>query len=276
MNIEEILRNSPLAEKHLGDHIRQLVSTPPKSGRFLDIFSRRPERLEQRLQRTCNIESFQTIFREIGNIRDSDELDRRLIDAWAEIRVIEQLMCERFIDIRKVKTPADLVARYMSQLYAIQVTRISREPRFSDLPTGRIDQIYDRVKKPIDSFFWDSIARKNRQFKKAQVSPQPKHIRRIVLVTIAYQLMDSMNKHITCRQIKDSILALTDQHFEEVQWLLDGGDNAIFRVETNDGETQVRCVADWMNDRPASHEGDYENCYWREVDLDKHFPTYTS
>jgi hypothetical protein len=272
MSIEQTLHSYPLIGKYLGNYIRELQDSPPEIGRFVHLFSRGdPERLETRLQRTRKTTAFQTIFREIGNIRDPDELDRRLVDAWAEIRVIDQLMRERFIDICKVKTPADLVARYMSQLYAIQVTKISREPQFPDLPTGDLRHIYDQVKDLIGSYFWDSIERKNLKFKDASTL---EYIRRIAIVTSIDRLQDPLNRHIACRQIKDAILAFERRHFEEIQWLPDLGNGAIFWVETGDEGVKVRCVADWGDDVVDPHWGDYENCHWQEVDLDSNIPAY--
>lgn len=272
MSIEQKVQSYPLIEQYLGDHIRRLQARPPKTGRFVHLFSRGdPERLERRLQRTRNTTAFQTIFQEIGSIKDPDELDKRLLDAWAEIRVIDQLVHERFIDICKVRIPADLVARYMSQLYAIQVTRISREPQFPDLPTGNLQQIYDEVQSPIGSYFWPSIEEKNLQLKNA--SP-PEHVRRIAIVTSIGRLQDPLNRHIACQQIRDSILAFERRHFEEIQWLPDLGNGATFWVETGDEEVKVRCLADWRDGPTGPHRGDRENCYWREVDLDSEIPTY--
>jgi hypothetical protein len=167
------------------------------------------QRLEHRLENVQNAAAFQTIFQEIGDITDPDELDRRMLDAWAEIRVVDQLLREGFIDVSKVKTPADFVARYMSQLYAVQVTRISREPQFPDLPTGDLQQIYEEVQDFIGSFFWPSIERKNLQLKNA--SPC-EYVRRIAIVTSTGRLQDPLNRHIACQQIRDSILAFERRH----------------------------------------------------------------
>jgi hypothetical protein len=277
MNIENRLPSYPLIKRYLEDYVRQLHSRSPDTGppgetRFYDIFSRgEPEKLEKRLRRTHNTEAFQSIFREIGSIRDSNELDRRLIDAWAEIRVIDQLVCERLVDIRKEMPTIDFVARYMSQLYAVQVTRVGREAQFSDLPTGRVDEIYNQAGDRIGRYFWDSLNRKNSQIREISSS---EYVRRIVLVTTTYRLRDSLNRHMACRQIRNSILDLADRYFEEVQWLLDGGDNAIFWVETGGGGTRVRCIADWIDQRTATHREDYDNCYWREIDLESVWPAY--
>lgn len=274
MDIERRLQSYPLINQYLGDHIRRLHAKPPEKGRFVHLFSwGEPEHLERRLERTRNTTAFQTIFQEVGAIKDPDELDRRLIDAWAEVRVIDQLMRERFIDIGKVKTPADFVARYMSQLYAIQVTRISREPQFPDLSTGDLQQIYGQIEEPIGSYFWGSIEGKNLKFK--DVSP-PEYVRRIAIVTSIDRLQDPLNRHIACRQIRDAILAFENRHFEEVQWLPDLGNGAIFWLESGDEGAKVRCVADWGDDPASPHWHDYENCYWREVDLDADIPAYVN
>ena len=276
MNIEQQMpKNYPLIEKCLGDYIRRLLACPPEGGRAVHLFSRGdPERLEKQLQRTHKTIAFRTIFREIGSIKDPDELDRRLVDAWAEIRVIDQLMRERFIDIRKVEVAADLVARSVSQVYAVQVKRISREAEFSDLPIGEAESIYGQQRDPIWSYFRDSLVDKNSQLAKFECRCQPRHVRRIAMVTSIDRLRDPMNRHIACRQIKDAILDLPKRHFEEVQWLPDLGNGAIFWIEKTDGEVKIRCVADWRDDPTAPHWGDYGNCCWREVDLDSKLPVY--
>jgi hypothetical protein len=207
MDIEHVLQNYPKIEQYLGNHIRRLQAEPPEKGNFVYLFSRGdPGRLERRLQRTCKTDAFQTIFREIGSIEDPGELDRRMLDAWAEIRTIDQLVRERFIDIRKVKTPADLVARYMSQVYVVQVTRISREPRFAGWPTGDPQRIYDEACPLVDQYLGDSIEKKNLGFR--DVSPM-EYVRRITVVTSLGHLQNPLNRHIACRRIKESLFSLS-------------------------------------------------------------------
>jgi hypothetical protein len=272
MDIEKVLRKYHLIDKYLGDYVRCLSQKPPDAKplgevRFWDIFDRdQPERLERRLERTHNTEAFETIFQEIGNISDSDELDRRLVAAWAEVRVLDQLLCEKFIDIRKAKDmiSVDFVGRRTNQLYAIQVTKISRDAPFADLPTGSVDQIDEEVGSRIGKYFWDSLKEKNSELRKVSSS---EYVRRVVLVTTTYRLQDALNRHMACRRIGEAILALTSLHFEEAQWLLDGGDNAIFWVETDVDRRRVRCVADWIDKRTELQRRDYDNCYWREIDL---------
>jgi hypothetical protein len=193
------------------------------------------------------------------------------MDAWAEIRLLDQLLRERFLDTKKVERPGiDFEARRMSQLYAVQVTRISRTPRFSYPPTGKtVDDICGEVEVPIGDHFWDAIDKKNAKFKDVD---QSKYVRRISVVTSTGCLQNPLNRHTACRQIRDSILALTPRHIEEVQWLPDEGNGAVLWVETVGGTERVRCVADWRDDPAHSHFGDFENCYWQEVDLDSKVP----
>ena len=227
-------------------------------------------RLEKRLENVQSTAALQAILKEIGNITNPIELDRRLLDAWAEIRVIDQLLREGFDDVLKVETTADFVARCANRSYAIQVTRISREPRFPDLPTGDIQEIYSRVERPIGSYFWDSIEEKNLKFKEEF---QSGYVRRIVIVTSTSRLQDSLNRHIACRQIKDSILALERRYVDEVQWLLDNGNGAIFDMETDGGRVKIRCLADW-DESATLRRNECGTYYRREIDLDSRVPAY--
>ena len=92
----QALVNYPLVDRYFGDYIIQLLHDPPKDGRFAYLFLRgKPKALDERLGRVHNTEGFQEIFTEVGRIRNNAvELDRRLIDAWAEIRVLDQLLRE--------------------------------------------------------------------------------------------------------------------------------------------------------------------------------------
>jgi hypothetical protein len=137
---------------------------------------------------------------------------------------------ERFIDIRKVKTGADFVARHMSQLYAVQVARINREPKFCDVPTGDLKRIYNDVEEPIGAFLFPNLDEKASSFKGLFSTG---YVRRIVLVTSTWNLQDPLNRHIACRQIAESIRVLPRHRFDEVQWLLDDGNGAIFWAEAN-------------------------------------------
>lgn len=269
------LATLPLIQKFFG----RLIEARVKQRDFLASYIARAifdkeERLEHRVKNTHDTPAFQTIFQEIGNIKDPIELDQRLLDAWAEILMIDQLVHEKFTDIRKVRTPADLVAKYMEQPYAIQVTRIRREPHFPDLPMGNFQKIYDEVSDPIGKYFWDSLDWKNSKFR--DVSPL-EYVRRITIMTSTPRLLDQVNRHVFCLQIRDSILDFENRHcrhFDEIQWLLGNGHGAIFRMETSDEEVKVRCWADWVDD-PADHPiGSYDDCHRREVDLDSKMPAY--
>jgi len=113
----------PLIERYFGESIRRLQVTPPRRGRFVYLYSQGdPDRLEARLKRTHMTLSFQTIFDEVGIITDTSELDRRLVDAWAEIRVIDHLLKEGFTDIRKESSIADMTAKMHDLCYYYSAT----------------------------------------------------------------------------------------------------------------------------------------------------------
>lgn len=268
--LSERLTRLPLTDRFFGNLARMRLE--------LGEFRRSPiwgwvcsERLEHRLERIGNTSALRLIIQEIGNITQRDEFDRRLKDAWAEIRVIDQLTRERFIDIAKVTVSADFVARRFSRRYAIQVTRINRGPEFQDMPVGKLDDIYDQSKVPIRKHFLRSLRSKNSSFRDAYTTG---YTRRITIVTDIERLQDPLNRHIACRQIKRSILHLKQRNFDEMQWLLDNGNGAVFWVEKDDGTERVRCLCDWSDDPSSSHWGDYLNCHWQEVDLDSEIPHY--
>lgn len=262
----------PLMEKYFGSHIRaRLAQTGFLASPILSAVFDDEHRLERRLQNVQGTLAFDVIFQEIGEITDPAELDRRLLDAWAEIRVIDQLIRDGFVHLRKVETPADLLGRYGSQEYAVQVTRISREPEFPDLPTGDLQQIYDSAEESIGAYFWPSIGDKNLQLKAAC---SDEYVRRIAVVTSTHRLQDSLNRHIACRQIRDSILALEARYFEELQWLPDVGNGFIFRCEESDAGPVVRCLADWQDSAASLGSHHRTSRRWRDIDLDSDVPAY--
>ena len=242
--LSERLTKLPLTDRFFGKLARMRLE--------LGEFRRSPiwgwvcsERLEHRLERIGNTPALGLLIQEMGNIKQRDEFDRRLQDAWAEIRVVDQLMRERFIDIEKVTVSADFVARQFSRCYAIQVTRIHRGTEFQDTPVGKLDDIYDQSKDSIRKYFLRSLRSKNSSFRDAYTTG---YTRRITIVTSIERLQDSLNRHIACRRIKQSILRLKQRNFDEVQWLLDNGNGAIFWVETDGGNERVRCLCDWGDD----------------------------
>ena len=112
--LSERLTKLPLTDRFFGKLARMRLE--------LGEFRRSPiwgwvcsERLEHRLERIGNTPALGLLIQEMGNIKQRDEFDRRLQDAWAEIRVVDQLMRERFIDIEKVTVSADFVARQFSR-----------------------------------------------------------------------------------------------------------------------------------------------------------------
>lgn len=268
--LSERLTKLPLTDRFFGKLARMRLE--------LGEFCRSPiwgwvcsEKLENRLQRIQNAGVVQSIVDEVGNPKHPGEFDRRLLNAWAEIRVLDQLLRERFVDIHKVTVAADFEARRDDRLYAIQVTRVNRDPKFADGPVGTIEDIYGEAEEDIGNYLWDSIRRKNARFETAYNSG---HLRRITVVTSTQSLQDPLNRHIACRQIRDSILIFEQRNFEELQWLLDNGNGAILWVEADDGNERVRCLCDWSDDPSSSHWGDYLNCHWQEVDLDSEIPHY--
>jgi len=271
----------PLVEKYFSGVIRtQLEQKEGVLARsILSAVFDEQQRLEHRLENVHKTSGFQAIFQEMGKIEDHpDELERRMLDAWAEIRVIDQLIRDGFPDVhKKVEVGADLVAHCNNQSYAIQVTRIGRVPRFPDLPTGDLGQICGRVPEQngeleqngvpeqIGKYFWPSIEGKNLQLKKLSCEYS---VRRIAIVTDIPHLQDPLNRHIACQQIRDSVLALEKRYFEEIQWLLDNGNGAVFKIEKGDEDIKIRCLADWNNAPLVSDN--QENGYW-EINLERDY-----
>jgi len=197
------------------------------------------------------------IIAEVGKISDSAVLDRRLQDCWAELRVLDQLLREGFTAIEKVTETADFIAWRGSVMYAIQVTRVNvqlgasvvrrnSEDRRDPSPYGTIKDIHERLDTPTSYLFWDRLNEKNGKFSKWS---DPDTKRMIVIVTNQESLQDSMQRHIACQQIWANIYDLQKRHFEELLWLLDNGNGALFVV----GEDQDRggCWAQWNDDLPG-------------------------
>jgi len=268
----------PLVKKYFGKYIGQLVEAlldeNPYEGRFAKA-AFEPQALERRLQRIEETGQTSRIVSEVGELQDPIELDRRLMDAWAELRTICQLCKEGFGNISKVTEIADLTATRGDEKFAFQVKRINNsldnqvnrmnEPgkRDSD-PTGEIGEIYSRLGEPLSYFFWDSLEKKNGKFKD-WVETYSK--RCIVIVSGDEDLQDPMVRHIACQKIREGLHSLINRHFDELLWLPDLSNGAWFKVKLRLEDTQ--CFADWA-DTFGNSEMDTVNR--REIDLNSVIP----
>jgi len=243
----------PLIQEYFGGYLEVLIQHR-SAGEFIEVLNN-PFRLERRLAKLTP-QLIKAIVREIGEHHSNiDMLDKRLMDAWAELRVVSQLVKEGFQEIQKYKTIVDLVARFSDQEYAFQVTRINRSlqdkfikynsPDAEDEPYGEISDIYNRYQKPLSYLFWDTIQDKNGEFGKWR---NQNSIRCIVLVSNEENLQDNFIKHIACREIYRGVKLLSIRRFDELLWLPDLTNGAWFRFGKNLQET--KCLVDWCNGLP--------------------------
>lgn len=158
-----------------------------------------PEDLEQRLERIETVAQTQATLLEVGRIGSPVDLDNRLVDAWTELRVIDQIQKENFTGITKIREIADLGASREGRNYAFQVKHIrtsliehierlnaqsEHEPevirlRRTSNPFGTFEAIQFNFVEPLRNLFWDSIISKNGRFR----SWQGDHIRCLAIVT---------------------------------------------------------------------------------------------
>jgi hypothetical protein len=290
----------PLVQEYFGEHLAKLlraVQSESCDAHFAKI-ALCPHLLEARLGRIEGLEQTQRIMSEVGNVSDPENLDKRLANAWSELRVIDQLRKEGFDSIQKVEVIADLTARKGEQAFAFQVTRINKSWRtqvtdHSELDVsidrigyGDIREIYKRLSKqlyknlpsgneicglddeygPLSYYFWDTIEDKNDDFKKWD----EENCRRcLVIVSNEEGMQDSMVRHVACRLICEMLHNwLQVIYFEELLWLPDAGNGAWFTIGPIIEET--RCFADW-SDEPGS---DRDTVCRREVDLDSVLPAW--
>ena len=290
----------PLVRKYFGEHLVKLVRASQSGScdaHFAKVASR-PYLLEDRLQRIESLGQTQCIMSEIGKIDAPENLDKRLRNAWAELRVVDQLRKEGFDSIQKVEVIADLTAQKGGQNFAFQVTCVNKswdaqvidhsEPGTSvdRIGYGNINDIYRRLSKPLhknlssrgetcesddeygplDYYFWNAIEDKNCDFKKwAEEGDR----RCVVIVSSEEGLQDSMVRHVACRLIREALHNwLPAIHFEELLWLPDAGNGAWFKIGATIEETQ--CFTDW-GDEPGS---DKTKVCRREVDLDSELPAW--
>jgi hypothetical protein len=290
----------PLVRKYFGKHLAKLLRAS-QSGACDAHFAKValcPCLLEARLQRIEALEQTQRIMSEVGNIDDPKNLDERLQNAWAELRVVDQLRKEEFDSIQKVEVTADLMAQKGGQTLVFQVTRVNKSWRtqvidHSDPGTsvdrigyGDIGDIYRRLSRqlhknlssegetcepddkygPLGYYFWNAIEDKNCDFKKWT---EEDHRRCVVIVSNEEGLQDSMVRHVACRLIREALHNwLPAIHFEELLWLPDAGDGAWFKVGATIKETY--CFVDW-GDEPGS---DRTTVSRRGMDLDSVIPAW--
>jgi len=290
----------PLVRKYFGKHLAKLVRAA-QSESYDTHFAKIalcPHLLEARLRRIEDQEQTQRIMSEVGNVSDPENLDKRLTNAWAELRVIDQLRKEGFDSIQKVKVIADLKAQKSKQTFAFQVTRVNKSWRtqvidHSDpgvsvdrIGYGNIGKIYKRLSKqlhknlssgnkrcgpddeygPLSYYFWYAIEDKNGDFKKWT---EEGYRRCLVIVSNEEGLQDSMVRHIACRLVREALHNwLQAIHFEELLWLPDAGNGAWFKIGSTIEET--RCFADW-SDEPGRDKATVRR---REVDLDSVLPAW--
>lgn len=288
----------PLVRRYFGAHLAGLLRAM-QSGSGDTHFAKvalRPYVLEARLRRIEGLEQTKSVMSEVGDISDPESLDRRLANAWAELRAIDQLRKEGFVSIRKVKAIADITARKGEQTFAFQVTRLNKSWRtqvtnhseagvsIDQIAYGNIGEIYKRLSKqlhkslfsgtelcdpvgeygPLGYYFWDAIEGKNIDLRKW---PEENDRRCLVIISNEEGLQDPMVRHVFCRLIREILHNwLQAIHFEELLWLPDAGNGAWFKIGSDIQET--RCFADW-SDGP---ERGRDTICRREVDLDSVLP----
>lgn len=277
--------HSSLVLRYFCEYLMQLLIAQIKNDRYDGYFVKvaySPDNLEQRLQKIDPLGLTKNIVDEVGNIADPIELDRRLMDAWAELRVADQLQREGYYDIQKVTEIADFVAMREEHQFAFQVTRVNkllaneisrRNPpnKRSSLPYGTSKDIHDRLDEPTGYLFWDRLQEKNGKFKKW---PNQDSTRCVVLVTNQEPLQDTLQRHIVCQQLRQAIHDLTTINFEELLWLPDNGNGALFKIGSTIGETE--CWVDWKDEFPGPatnyQPADVNQVERHKIDLDADVP----
>ena len=265
-----------LVQKYFGKYLMQLLIADqenPFEGHFINA-AFYPDDLEKRLAKIECVGQTQAILNEVGEISDSGKLDKRLIDAWAELRFIDQSHREGFSEIHKVTETADLVAQKDEIYYAFQVTRINKtlstEVKRQNTPDqqncspyGLPDDIHKRLDGPVGYYFWDALERKNNKFKNWKDESQ---VRCIVIVCSEEELQDTMIRHIACQQIRDGVHFLINRYFDELIWLPDTGNGAWFKIV--DQRNQTQCFADWKDVPGEAGWNDENSVFRREMDLE--------
>lgn len=272
----------PLTRKYFGNYLGLLVAAM-QDDLFEGFFVKaafHPEALEKRLKKIESIRQTSRIVSEVGEIRDPIELDRRLLDAWAELKTISQINREGFDNISKITEIADLTATRGDEKIAFSVKRINNslenqvqrrnEPdkRDSD-PFGEIDDIYSRLDGPLSCFFWEALNEKNGKFRNWT---EADYRRCIVIVSGDEDLQDPIVRHIACKKIREGIHLLCNRHFEKLLWLPDNSNGAWFTVGFEQNET--RCFADWSDNPYVPFSEIEDRINRREINLEDEIPSW--
>ncbi|MBI1282068.1 MAG: hypothetical protein GC179_28335 [Anaerolineaceae bacterium] len=264
-----------LVQQYFGKYLLQLDLGFKETGffsRFLNVHYS-PDSLEKRLKTIEHLGLTRSIINEIGHIQNLKELDKRLQNAWAELRFVDQIHREGFKDIHKFTEVADFTATQNSNAYAFQVTRINkslndeivnRNPpeKRSGSAYGTLDAIHTRLDNPLSFYFWNALENKNNKFGKWKERP---FIRCIVIVSSDEALQDPMIRHMSCQQISRSAASLVHRNFEELIWLPDLSNGAWFKFP--DDPKSTLCMADWKDDPTHSYHLDEMYIHRRTVDL---------
>jgi len=275
IDLRNLEREYPLVAKYFSDHLMRLAAAPePELSklRFANAITN-PSSLERRLERIEVVGCTSEIVSEVGDIDNLDELNGRLIDAWAEIRVLDQLVREDFQNLSKIEITADFLASKGELSYAIQVKRIRssfaeevtrRNPpeKRNSSPIGSLQDIHDRLGDPLGHYFWDALEEKNQKFRNWRGQGDK---RVIVIVSSDEGLSDPLVRHISCQEISKGILALVKIHFEQVWWFPDLSNGSRFYV--GDDFKSICCFSDWCDDLYIPDSCDSRPVALREVDL---------
>lgn len=266
--------NYHLTRLYFGEYLSQLLKALLEGVSFDEHFVKcafYPTALEKRLNKIEHLGQTRSIVAEVGNIANPDDLDKRLSNAWAEIRMIDQLIREGFTNIQKVKKISDFTAALEDQNYAIQVIRINKSlksevnkksTKSNISPFGSVPSIHDRLDPVVSNLFWAALEKKNGKFRNWE---KDGYKRCIAIVSSDEDLQDPMTRHIACQQIRNGIHSLPKRHFEELVWLPDLGNGAWFKIGSKPEDTV--CLADWKDELERYLESE-DTVSRREVDLD--------
>jgi len=121
-------QESPLITRYFGAFIEILREADGTNG-FSSYFLKHqfaPQLLEDRLRRIEGSGQTQLILREVEGVQDPNELDARLIDAWCELRLLDQLITDGFEHIRKEIQTVDFRASLGEHPFVFQVKHIRK------------------------------------------------------------------------------------------------------------------------------------------------------